>query len=367
MSAALAVWVLSATTSPVWGQDNPGAGRAVTDRARAAWESRQARAKAFRVRWTEELTRHKGYFALLLPPPGGGAYPARDLLGTTTCTLSVDGGKVKYAYQGTNWSPKEQSLKPTTYAGAFVEGESTTFSNPMGDEPYPQAVLQNARKSDDVSAVAVLPVVLALRGTHPEFVRRDLAAYEPTGRRVPVESRSCDELVFETRTDGLRELLYLDPEREFVPVRLDTFVKDTLTFRLTVTYDADPAVGWHPRAWTSVAQSPAGVPLESARTRVTEFAVNPALPPDEFRIDLPPGTRVLDQRNGADVQYVVRDDGRAGRAVPSQSDPSYDDLRAAGPDRSPIVRIAIAGATVAAVAIAAAAIWYWRRHRPRAV
>jgi len=71
--------------------------------------------------------------------------------------------------------------------------------------------------------------------------------------------------------------------------------------------------GWVPSGGTYVAKRQDGSVRESSVATIKKFEINPVISKDEFEIDFPPGTDVLDQRKAAKLRhYIVQPDGSAG-------------------------------------------------------
>jgi hypothetical protein len=79
-----------------------------------------------------------------------------------------------------------------------------------------------------------------------------------------------------------------------------------------ITYRQDPSHGWTPIGWRIV-QPANGALRRSIVARVTDSAINIAIPRSRFQIDFPPGTVVIDMRNNSE-RYVVGVDG--GKQIP---------------------------------------------------
>jgi hypothetical protein len=210
-----------------------------------------------------------------------------------------------------------------------------------------------------------MPISLTFRGTAEDYLSYKLALFEPGNRTASVEGRTCVELVRLRRASKQRDHLYLDPEREYVPRRLDTYTEDKLTFRLTVEHTADPSAGWVPQSWTYVMRSATGTPVESAKATVTRYEINPAVDPGEFKPALPPKTLVIDETKGTMPSHVsvVRDDGTRGVELPGLS-VGYEEARAANESSdSDNTTLALGAAAISVVVILVAVCVTWQIRR----
>jgi hypothetical protein len=299
--------------------------------------------------------------------------PPRDYEVEGVATWVLDGDKLRYTRGIPVWGPRTRKLYEEHYESAFDGQLLRTLRSPAADDAnYPTAIIKPATRSDEALMIALMPLTITFRGHHELFFK-DLRLYEATGRLAPIRGKSCLELVYQSRTRNRRELVYVDPGRGYVVTRTQTIVRDTPTWQLDVSYDPDPVAGWVPREWEYMIRigSPP-VPHQSGKWRVTKYALNVSVPDGEFEPTYPPGTRVADSSEGKEVQYVVRQDGEAGRKIPTSQNPTYDDLRRAA--ESPPrwwagwgggwrLAVLLAGAAVVVVVVV---LWARRRHHPGA-
>jgi hypothetical protein len=174
--------------------------------------------------------------------------------------------------------------------------------------------------------------MIALRGTAKEYRVYDPAAYEPTGRTVAVNGVRCAELVRESRAQGFRSVLLVDPARDFVLVRSTWHDKDKLTHQTDTTYSTDPTAGWVPTAWEHTMFDGGGKVYLSGRCKVTRYEINPDLGDDALACVPRPGTMMIDMTGREQKKYVVQADGGAGKKFPRSANVTYSELAAAGPD-----------------------------------
>jgi hypothetical protein len=150
-----------------------------------------------------------------------------------------------------------------------------------------------------------------------------LAEATATGKEETIGGRACREYAWppraargvsvglsgrpaKTPTDPPVDRVWLDPEREFLPVRhTDRSGRTT-----DIEYRVDGRGGWAPVRWTAVDKFPSD-PEASAQVAVTveSFAVREAVPADTFRVRFPPGGRVAVLGDEARTSAAVGDDG----------------------------------------------------------
>jgi hypothetical protein len=147
---------------------------------------------------------------------------------------------------------------------------------------------------------------------------------------VTVGDRACVELIRRTPSQDRREVFYLDPARAYVVVRKQTLIASQPTWQLDITYMPDSTVGWVPHSWEYMIRVRSGsdYPItETERRKVTKYEIGCLLADDEFDIQFPAKTRVMDETTGDNLQYVIKDDNSKGRVLPSSLSPTYEQLQ----------------------------------------
>ncbi len=311
---------------PSWALGQPPTAQQV----KQAWGERQDKVKTLRCEWTARETVPKGSNSIgIRGAPEGN--PPRDLLIDAKVSLILGGGKLRYTYDGQDWSLERGELVPRTFASAFDGKIGRSFNNKGGLEYPQQGWIVSDDRAQDASSLIVSPLSILCRGTDPVYRPFDFDAYEATGREVKIKDRPCVEFTRRSRTDERTDTLLLDRSRAYLLLRRTTTVQKTTTLQLTIDYGPDPSVGWVPLSWEYVVRLPGGSLLKSVQCSATKTEINPALSADDFAVPFPPGTWVSDQSSGTELQSVVQDDGREGKALPSSAIPTYEQLREAGP------------------------------------
>jgi hypothetical protein len=334
---ALAVVLGAAVAAPAAGQP-PANGRTDGEAVAKAWAARQGKVTSFAFEWVDTLTLPRGRISRNRPDGGmelKGEVPPHDLVFPSPRSLLLSGEKARFRYAAQHWSG--------TRNAPFVEEcdascDGTTFVSAAAyDQPHmtPTGVVKRAAAHTDLTSLGVRPIVVALRGAAKEYKVYDPAAYEPSGRTVAVNGVRCAELVRESRAQGFRSVLLVDPARDFVLVRSAWYDKDKLSYQVDVSYAPHPVAGWVPAAWEHVLFDPSGKVYLSGRAKATRTDINPAIPDDALACVPPPGTLMVDMTERQHKKYVVQPDGGVGKKVPRSAAVSYQELKAAGPTRHP--------------------------------
>jgi hypothetical protein len=86
--------------------------------------------------------------------------------------------------------------------------------------------------------------------------------------------------------------VWVDPDREFVPLRILTRRNQVLTRQFDVTFNAHPTVGYALAAWQFKSMKSNGKPSAIEDVTVQVFDADTPIPDAQFRIQFPPGATV---------------------------------------------------------------------------
>lgn len=315
-----------------------------TEQILRAWKARQDKAVTAHFEMSVESTIPKGSSTLRVQAAGfapkaaagGEVEPPQDTIVKGTSSLSLSGSKMRYSYDVPQWDRGHNELHEVHYADTFDGRLFKSLRNPS--EPnkanYPAGHVEKAEGTHSVTQLAIIPLIWALRGDHKQFFH-NLAQFDVTGRKVAISDQSCLELVRRTQPGGnKREVMYVDPMRDYVVARMAIMVEDKPTMQVDVAYSPDKAVGWIPHSWEyTIRLSSNNSLLEAQRRTVTSYEIGGPIDDSEFDLQFPPGTRVMDRSEGGNVQYVIREDSSKGRVIPSALTPTYEELKKS--DRKP--------------------------------
>lgn len=334
--------------------------------AKAAWQRRHEKVRSIRVTLTEEATTHRAYY--LLAPARGKEKPTapdKDIHVTFASTVTIKGDEFKYSYTGQEWSRYTRNLKPVSYTAISNPDARSYFTDHPGSDRYPTASKTRRTISDETS-LTLVPLMLAVRSGQP--YHRKLSDYTPTGKMVPVEGRDCVEIFRGSRAEKQSEYMYLDPDRDWVIRRIDGFSDGKLAKRISVEYAPNPDVGWLPSSWSYVTRMNDGTPLSGGQVAIGRYEVNVEISDDEFRLQYPSGTFVVDDTKGAgkETVSVVKGDGSPGVAIPLSEQPTYKQLEQANQSvRRQWIWLAIIGGGIV-ILLGAVAANRWHRRKAQA-
>jgi beta-lactamase regulating signal transducer with metallopeptidase domain len=124
---------------------------------------------------------------------------------------------------------------------------------------------------------------------------RNPARFQVRKQKGKIGNVACVVIETEERP-GMQASFWLDPARDYIPLRLHRIDDGEDLARLEISYKADPTCGWIPIGWTE-ARVRSGVPAYATIVdTITDFMVNQPIPASDFQIDAPPNVTVQDLR-----------------------------------------------------------------------
>ncbi len=332
------------------------------------WKERQDKFKSARFELECQETIHKASTSFFMnlergisgSPKEFEPNPLRDYLVKGTSRVSLDGSKLRYSYDHQQWDPRGKKLYPEHYVDVFDGHFFKFLQDPAsGQDNHASAAVRTSNRSESALTFPILPLIFTLRGCHPQFFQ-DLPKFQVTGQTLRVAGHPCLELVRDHGPPGQREFLYLDQGRGYVVLKETIVFDGQPNWQLDVTYNQDPAVGWLPRSWEYIIR--AGKEhhvLNSGRSTVTRYEINPGLDDSEFDISFPAGTLIHNESSGDYLLSVVQDNGEKGREVPIALNPTYEELQKAARATNRWLLVTVS-ATIFVLAFGG---WLWLRHR----
>lgn len=317
----------------------PPANRPTIEQILQVWNARQSKVKSakYEMNLTETIAKGSASQGEPIRRNSGkvqesGPNPPQDYLVEGKAGVSLSDVRARYWYDHQQWDPTEKMLYPEHWIEVFDgEHEKHLVTPASAQHNYPLAVIRKVSSPEAAKRFPIFPLVLTFRGNHPKYFQQ-LGEHVVSEKPVSVLERPCWELVKTSDTGDVRDVFYLDQERDYVVVRRVVLHGNQPTWQIDVRYSPDTLAGWSPTSWEySIRTDPKGPPVQSGRFTVTQYKLNPNLPDSEFDIELPAKARVIDESDGAEVQYVIGEDGKPGRKIPTSSNPAYDDLTKPAP------------------------------------
>lgn len=250
-----------------------------------AWRKRQDAVKSARFTWTERQAHIKGWVA-------NPRYRERERLADSlqpedgtydvSKTLSFDGNKMRYSYDGKRGTVNPKILLPDYYVSVF-DGETAKTYQSSGITKSLVGSIRPEKKNIDAQNLDTRPILLTFRPLDPVMgylpIGRAFTAY----RRYKYKGRSI--MAVEERHDstGWKASLWIEPERDFIVRRCLLYLHGKIVVDIEIDYNHDPKCGWVPRGWQVLQMKPDGTKWESAVAEVSSYSINVPIGIEEFQ------------------------------------------------------------------------------------
>jgi hypothetical protein len=223
---------------------------------------------------------------------------------------------------------------------------------------YPR-VFQGGKKESPTPGkhVRLLPIRLAFWPLDPlvgVLTKEDLVL---TNEPAIVDGR--EHTVVRSRGGADAAEIWLDPERDFVPVRYSLLWDDAVVISVSLDYKSMDG-HWVPQSWKITMLDSSGAIRRSYSESVTKCHVNGTLDDAEFSIRPEPGAWVTDSSN--DEVYIVRQDGSKRIVGPTEyTGSNYRELLNSDPKDAEGGKFVLWAASAVAVAVFSFLLWIRQR------
>jgi hypothetical protein len=308
------------------------------ERILASWKNRQQQTGSLRFSWTEQQTYARGSELSLEMPermnPGRKVIPPEDLVVSVPFQLSLDGDKMRYAYDGHLWYHKDGKQYPQRYVSVF-DGSTSKEHWPSTPSGYDQGIVRREKYNLAFGNLHVTPVLATYRPLDSRTrLFRSFSPGEYTVSAQPglVQGCSCVILTEKPkRADDMVRSLWIDPARHLI-LRYGTSRQGRVLDQTDIDYRDDGKGGWVPSAW-EIARTDlfhADRLRMAYKATVTDYAVNQPVDPADFQLEFPPGTWVTDEtiqsEGRASTDYLVRPGGKNRMIVNTDMGATYEQL-----------------------------------------
>jgi hypothetical protein len=340
-----------------------------------AWQARQDRIRSGRFTWKEHRTWPKGSISAMfgpadfgrVPEAKGKIMPPSDKTVDFSYVLRMDNDKMRFEYEGREWSNVKQDFRPIKYLSVF---NGTTMKDVnlagLGDADWPQGAIRKGERFRDAGLAALLPLILVYRPLVPSLKPTDdLRAMTRLNRQKVLDGRPCVELVQRFPTSSTH--IWVDSTRDFVLARRLVIDQGKPVEQIDIHYRNDAALGWVPTSWKIVNHHHDGKLFCSINAELATTEFNLDAEPGLFDFEFPPGTLVSDEKKRE--HYVLRRDGTKRAIVGKELSSPYEKLLDSDSDATQLPTKPLASrwalAIVIAVGLTALGILVWRRLRLR--
>ena len=253
-----------------------------TDDVLAAWRERRKRVRTFRFSWTEVQVYPEG--SLYLPPEPqyeGVVFPKKDTSCRVKTSCSMDGMMMRFEFAGESLQLYNKGkLQHRKYLSVSDLQQSKLFwPLPNQLRSYPKGIIMDQKICEDMGQLSVRPLLSVYRPLDAHVIQR-----HPL--RIGVRAGIVDEQVCSIVEYRQGHEVWVDPARDFVPVRFTTDVGSERGV-IDVSYRHDQQHGWVPKEWKSVVPRK-GQTDETIVGTVARYEINTKIPRSEFQLDFPP-------------------------------------------------------------------------------
>lgn len=329
-----------------------------------AWQARQDRCASGTFRWNQDEFYEKG------------AWGSNDRVDSIIVDYEFEfkqDGLCMYSLDGLRWNTDTKQFDHETLQNATYFGDVKMLFAGQRHGRFPAGFINSRQTMEWGENYNIEPPLFAFRPLAAGISWFSLAEWDLVSDADELNGRRCVHLARRSGERWPPEHLWLDPQREYLPVRHDWLLETGELFgRLDTEYAAHEVAGWAPQSWRYIragqwdnsGQWQQKV-TEGFTSTVTELQLNVDIPDSRFDITFPPGTRIRNEKTGG--TSIVREDGtiRPVDQIELQSgDKTWDELMHSDP---PSVmkrrrRIRFWSLVTAGIVCAVGIVFYWR-HR----
>lgn len=252
------------------------------------WTRRANKLESVRVRWneTEMIAAHS---MLSVGGKPSVRYPLRDITNEKSVEFVKSNENIRYETNGPLWDVTSSEFFVRQYLSTWDGRQSMSlFGADAGRNPRFGALgyLHEPNQHMDQGNDGIAPVMLLWYAPRSHFqILSDLA-----------------EVVLEhSPGPGTNLRFTVNRQQGFSITRVERTVGDQPQFTLDIRYVATGDI-WLPASWKGLLLSRRGQLKRQFDCRVNSFVTNVSIPPNDFQITFPVGTRITDQRSGR--QYL---------------------------------------------------------------
>jgi hypothetical protein len=277
-----------------------------------AWEKRAREIRSVKVTWNEKHTVTKGWFL----NADGKFDPEADVATESPVVCILSDKKIRHEFLGSRWSGSDRKVSPNVCIHAF-DGDTQVSLRRSGK--FPQASIRRDTISEEFKNICNYPLLFFAHPLNISYVEEK--SFLSSGKYTRLGERSG---VIKVSLEGVEREYWVDGDNNVS--RFTYSVNGSMVYGMSIGYEKreDRIV---PRQWEITLFDKSGKIGELYNCTVTEFCVNSDLPDDLFRVSLPPGTYVFDERKESAEQLYVTKDNDAVRIVqPHEYSAKYEEL-----------------------------------------
>jgi hypothetical protein len=300
-----------------------------------AWNDRQNRVQSFHFSWSgkhfaskERAEGFRSDHSRRVSPKGDTIVNKEpsDVSFDIQMDFSLDEKKGRFRTDYQAKATEEFQAVPQTSVVIHDGQIGKTFFPKSSGTPFPLAAISNNSPLLHTCDLRSLPISLAYRPFDGVIAGVfDRAKLTLTTEEGVVEGRDCIILRENDGESDTVKTVWVDPARDFIPVRYLTSRNGHTDTQVEVSYVKDASLGWVPNAWTIRWLNEQGGTNESwSATKVT-YEINTPIPDSTFDVSYPVGTWV--NNCVTDERYLLLENGKKRPILPGEfNGENYEDL-----------------------------------------
>lgn len=284
----------------------------VVEKVFAAWERRAAALRTGRFEYLEtKFEEHQ--FGLHATTGDSGAVPNKPTSIVKTNvknrrTFVFGPGKFKNGYDGFLPSSAESRMVPRQSTTSFDGQVLRYYRHPQaGGEPGGAEITRATGYPNLFMQFAIKPPILVFRPFDPGLLAIDRTKYTAKERAAVKRGQVYTVLTGPKDVDGFWNEFWVDPARDYLPVRYRFHGNGGFEADLWIEYRREPGFGWFPHRWIHEKKKDDGTFYFSSVCELVKAEFNPTLKPDEFEIAVSPRSLVIDHLTGN--HFAILPDG----------------------------------------------------------
>ncbi len=223
-------------------------------------------------------------------------------------TFAKSGRKLAYVETGNRWDRGTLKRTVQDYKVAFNGVYNRQFS-PSG---IPSGEIDRSHQANDSLTAGADQVALWMWHSPVDYLMRqgyELNSISVRNSQVDYAGTPCIELLLPRGESPWRGYLFLDPKRDYVPLRFVQERSGVTRSDLSIDYRRHDVAGHCVSSWREKEFDDKGRLLHTRTASVDEATINAAIDDALFAVSFPAGTRVVERTADGKKYYMQQDDG----------------------------------------------------------